>query len=112
VVRAVRGADMWDRYVIEQGSGGRVILSDRAAPLDILYTARVGSVTQYDALFVQALTAHLAADLAMPVTQTRSLHDQLALTAARATEAAQIADSREGTAGEQLPADSWLLARG
>ncbi len=110
-LRHLNGAGQADRYVIESTADGRMLLCDLAAPLDILYTARITSAGFFDSLFVDALTARLAADLAMPVTQTRSLFETMAVIARNRIEEAQVADAREGTAGDSLPAGSWVESR-
>ncbi len=56
------------RYRIE----GRQLLTDDGG-VNLVYVARVTDVTTYDAGFVQALAAYLAAQLAYPLTANRSL---------------------------------------
>ncbi len=111
-LRAIEGgARPSVRFVIEGQDGRRVLLTDRAAPVKLLYTARVTQVSSFDALFTDALITRLAADLAMPVTQTRTIYEGLSRLALIRLEEAQLADSREGTVGENLPQGSWIGSR-
>lgn len=110
-MRSLREERPGERYAVEAGPAGRMLLSDRPAPLDILYTARLPGVISYDGLFLEALTVRLAADLAMPVTQTRTLFETLHRLAAVRLEEAQAADAREGSPAEGFPAGSWAEAR-
>ncbi len=110
-LRRVRGAGQAGKYVVEATDQGPAILCDLPAPLDILYTSRTTAVGLFDPVFTDALVARLAADLAMPVTQTRSLFETMTLLAARRLEDAQVSDAREGTPAEDLPAGSWWEAR-
>jgi hypothetical protein len=54
-------------FVVE----GRTILTDAAAPLNVLFIARITDPTLYDAMFVEALIARLAAEAAYPVTGSK-----------------------------------------
>ena len=55
---------------------GRVLLTDEGTA-KILYIAKITDTAQFDSLFVDALTAKLAADLAYPVTNSTSLQLQM-----------------------------------
>ena len=64
-------------FKIEHLAGtGRVLLTDESTA-KILYIARVSDTAQFDSLFVDALTAKLAADLSYPVTNSTSLQLQM-----------------------------------
>lgn len=62
-LRVVKIDDPMARWKVE----GRVLLCDNSS-VKILYIARIEDVSQYDAMFVDALTHRLAAKLAYPVT--------------------------------------------
>ncbi len=110
-LRHVRHADPDTAYEIESRDEGRVLLCDLSAPLDILYTGRITSVGLFDPLFMDALTARLAADLAMPVTQTRTIFETMAALAARRLDEAHVSDAREGAPNQTMPAGSWFTSR-
>jgi len=55
---------------------GRVLLTDEGTA-KILYVARITDTTQFDALFVDVLTAKLALDLCYPITNSVSLQDKM-----------------------------------
>jgi len=55
---------------------GRVLLTDEAQA-KILFVSRVTDATLFDAIFVDALTAKMAVDLAYPVTGSASLQAQM-----------------------------------
>jgi len=89
---------------------GRRILTDYAAPLDILYIGRIGDSASYDPLLAEAVAAKLAVHLAGNLTESASrveatrnyLNDVLA--------EAKAIDAQEGGAGD-LVIDAWLAAR-
>ena len=55
---------------------GRVLLTDEGTA-KILYVARITDTIQFDALFVDVLTAKLALDLCYPITNSVSLQDKM-----------------------------------
>lgn len=61
----VVGVDRPDAYEIE----GRKLLTD-AGQANIVYIARISDTNQFDSLFVTALSLQMAAELAMPITQS------------------------------------------
>ena len=64
-------------YKIEHVAGiGRVLLSNEDTA-KILYVARITDTTQFDSMFVDCLTAKLAAELAYPVTNSTTLQTQM-----------------------------------
>ena len=63
------------------------------------------------ALEAEARRLGIAADLAMPVTQTRTVFETMTALSLRRLEDAQVADAREGAPGETLPEGSWIAAR-
>lgn len=88
------------RYKIE----GRRVLTDEAAPLNILYIARVVDPSQLDAMLADVIATRLAADLSYSLTASAALGQtlmdiyQAKLAEARAT------DAEEGTPDELLSA--------
>jgi hypothetical protein len=80
-------------FVVE----GRTVLTNAAAPLKIKYIARITDPAQYDAMFVEALIARLAAEAAYPVTGSKQAADaQWALYQLKVREAMTY-DGLEGT---------------
>lgn len=67
-VMTVNDPGTYTRYKIE----GRQLLTDDGS-VNLVYVARVIDVNTYDAGFVQALAAYLAAQLAYPLTANRNL---------------------------------------
>ena len=88
---------------------GRVLLTDQSSA-KILYVAKITDTTQFDALFVDVLTAKLALDLCYPITNSVSLQDkmqklyQLKLSDARST------DGQEGFI-DDLVSDTFTAFR-
>lgn len=106
-VVAIDGADDWAApWKVE----GRLIVTDIAAPLLISYVARIEDVAQWDALFVDALAARLAAEIAFTLTGSAALAGEMREHAARALAEARAMDAQEGSA-ERFDADDFLDAR-
>jgi len=84
------------KFKVENLAGeGRVLLTDEGTA-NILYIAKITDTTLFDAIFVDTLTAKLAAELAYPVTNSTSLQTQMErLYKLKLTEARSI-DSTEG----------------
>ena len=88
----------------------RKILTDAAAPLQVLYIGRITDTEQYDALLVEALAARLAAAVAFRLTDSRPKErDMWDLYQAKLAEARSI-DAQEGTP-EELEADGLIDVR-
>lgn len=79
-------------HVIE----GRKILSDYAT-INLLYLKRVVDPSQFDALFVEAYEARLAAELAVPITGSRGLAQDFWATYDSKIANARLVNSQEGT---------------
>ena len=96
--------DTLEEWVVE----GRKILSDQAAPLNILYIDAVSDPTLFDAMFVEAYAARIAADLAYDLTANVALSQS-----AEAQYRVRIRDARTIDAQESLSADEtdWLESR-
>lgn len=92
------------------GTDVRALLCNESA-LKIEYIARITDVAQYDALFVDALSARLAAEIAIAMTDNQSVTKTLMdLYAAKLSEARSV-DAQEGSAREIVNTDAYLLAR-
>lgn len=78
---------------------GRELLTD-AATVSIEYIARVVDPQQWDALFLEALTERLAAEMALPITNTASTRASLMQTYLLKIQEARTNDGFEGTPEE------------
>jgi len=61
-----------DPYSVEGSTGGMIILSDLANPLNIRYIADVTTTTHYNATFTEALAAKLALDAGWSITKNKT----------------------------------------
>jgi len=96
--------DTLEEWVVE----GQKIMSDASAPLDILYIDSIIDPTLFDAMFVDAYAAKIAATIAFDITASRAaVGDMVALYNNR-LQAARLINAQES-----LPADEtdWLEAR-
>lgn len=89
---------------------GRRILTDFAAPLRLRYVKQVTDPTQFDAAFVESFAARLAYEIAMPITQSRSVKDDAWSDYVVSIREAVKANAIE-VAPEQMNDDAWLQAR-
>lgn len=105
LVRSVFGGES-ERWVVE----GRQILTDMGDPIFIKYTGLVGEPTRFDALFVEALAARIASDIAIQLSEsTTRAQGMWQLYQAKLIEARRR-DAQEGQP-ERLPHGDWLDAR-
>lgn len=94
------------RYKLE----GQWIVADTAGPLNILYIRRVTDTGLFDPLFVEALAARIAMQVAKKITgsdsakRTAADEYQLHLNTAKAV-------NGQEDAPQDMPADEWVLAR-
>lgn len=89
---------------------GRKIKTDLGAPLNILYIKRVTDPNEYDALFIEAAAARLAAATAFRIMQSRTAAKDLwELYRDKLREAREI-DAHEGTPDDFGDSD-FLVAR-
>lgn len=88
---------------------GRNLLTDES-PAKIIYIAEISDPNQYDAMFIEAFSARLAAELAVPLTDSRTLaNDMMSMYEGKIRDARSL-DSQES--GEmEVVADTWLNAR-
>ena len=95
-----------ERWVVE----GRQILTDMGAPIYIKYTRRETDTAQFDPLFVEALAARIASDIAIQLSESVSRAQGLWQTYQAKLIEARRRDAQEGQP-EQFPQGSWLDAR-
>ena len=88
---------------------GKGIACD-SGTLKIRYIRRVEDPNQFDALFVSALAARLAADMAIPLAQSRSLMEDMMALYQTVLAEAKAADSQEG-GPESINDWGWLDSR-
>ena len=97
-------------YRIESNGTSRAILTN-ATTLSIEYIARITDVSQFDALFVDAVSARLTAEIAMALTDNATMAaNAMQSYDAKLREARQI-DAQEGTPREIIDASGWIMAR-
>lgn len=88
----------------------RVILTDLGEPLKIRYTARISDATLFDPLFITTLAAHIAAEVAIPLTETRAKAQSLWQVYQQKLIEARKIDSQEGTP-DPMQSGSWVDSR-
>jgi len=92
------------------GSSVRALLCNESAA-KIEFIARISDVAQYSALFVDALAARLAAEIAMSMTDNQSAaKTMMDMYMAKMAEA-RIMDAMEGSSRDVVNTDGWLIAR-
>tara|TARA_R110000822_G_scaffold98351_5_gene222535 strand:+ start:2229 stop:2810 length:582 start_codon:yes stop_codon:yes gene_type:complete len=101
------GTDLLDtaKFLVESG----YILCD-ASTLNIRYVQQVTDPNRYDWLFIEALSARIAAELAIAIADNRALSVDLFNLFSTKLADARTADATEGTP-EDLTADTWLNSR-
>ena len=96
--------DTTEAWVVE----GQKILSNAAAPLNILYIDTITDPTLFDANFVEAYATKIAATIAFDITASRSaMADMITLYNARLQEA-RLIDAQESLSADE---NTWLEAR-
>ncbi|MBI1213957.1 MAG: hypothetical protein GC190_21050 [Alphaproteobacteria bacterium] len=104
-VRAIENGEA-DDWRVE----GRRILTDMGAPIFVKYTARVTDPAQFDPLFVAALAARVAADIAVSLSESTSKAQGLWQIYLGKLHEAWKNDAIEGQP-DALPQGSWVGAR-
>lgn len=89
---------------------GRQIITDLGDPIQIKYTVRVTDPAQFDPLFVAALAARVAADVAISLSESTAKAQGLWQLYIGKLQEAWKNDAQEGQP-DALPAGSWLGAR-
>jgi len=88
---------------------GRKLLTDEK-PVNILYIARIVDPSQFDSLFIEVLSAKLASELAVTLTESINLADFLNQKYEIALSSARGMDAQECTP-ENIIATSWINSR-
>ena len=89
---------------------GRQIATNLGDPLNIAYIAKVTDPGQYDAGFVSALSARLAWALAMPITASPTMAQEMERAFKAAMREARGVSAREGKP-QTVYADEFLESR-
>lgn len=89
---------------------GRRILTDYEAPLTLRYVKRITDPTLFDSAFIESFAARLAYEIALPITQLRSVKDDAWSDYVVSVREAVKANAIE-VAPEQTNDDSWLQSR-
>ena len=105
-LRVLKTDDDHDTYKVE----GRKIRSN-VSSMKILYIKKITDPALFDSMFVEALSARIAVDLAIPLTDSDSrLASMVSLYDKRIGEA-RGADAQENGSIEVYEADEWLNSR-
>ena len=104
-LRVLQMQDMSTLYKIE---GGKLLTDDGTAK--ILYLARVEDVNLFDAMFVEALSARLAAELSVTLSESNTLYSNMMEMYQRKISDARSMDAQESGYIE-IVADTWLDSR-
>jgi|TARA_R110000782_G_scaffold97360_1_gene182189 hypothetical protein len=104
-LRVLQMDDMSTLYKIE---GGKLLTDDGTAK--ILYLARVEDVNLFDAMFVEALSARLAAELSVTLSESNTLYSNMMEMYQRKISDARSMDAQESGYIE-IVADTWLDSR-
>ena len=89
---------------------GRKILTDMAAPLNIMYVKRVTDTGQFSANFITMFAASLSEKLAEPLTQSETKRARAGAALRAALNDAIRANAIE-LPPQKLPDDEWLMSR-
>tara|TARA_R110000744_G_scaffold10618_4_gene32911 strand:- start:3694 stop:4296 length:603 start_codon:yes stop_codon:yes gene_type:complete len=104
-LRVLQMDDMSTLYKIE---GGKLLTDDGTAK--ILYLARVEDVNLFDAMFVEAFSARLAAELSVTLSESNTLYSNMMEMYQRKISDARSMDAQESGYIE-IVADTWLDSR-
>ena len=104
----LRVLQMENMDMVYQIEGGKLLTNEGTAK--ILYLARVEDVNLFDSMFVEALSARIAAELAVTLAESNTLYSNMMEMYNR-----KIADARSRDAQEsgyrEIIADTWLDSR-
>jgi hypothetical protein len=89
---------------------GRTIVTDAAAPLSILYMARLDDPADMDPLLAATIAARLAMELAMPIADSATLRDAMARDYEGKLREARSFDGQEGLP-EPMTSDDLIFSR-
>tara|TARA_R100000995_G_scaffold83432_1_gene59366 strand:+ start:1688 stop:2242 length:555 start_codon:yes stop_codon:yes gene_type:complete len=96
--------DTTEEWAVE----GRNIVSDAAAPLNILYIADITDTSIYDAKFTEAYAMRLASDVAYEITSSQTVVASASAAYSTLIQEARLVDAQETTSASE---DSWLSVR-
>lgn len=96
--------DTTEEWAVE----GRAIVSDAAAPLNILYIGQITDTSLYDAKFVEAYAMRLAADVAYELTASQTVVAGAENKYAALIQEARLVDAQESSSATE---NTWLSAR-
>lgn len=105
------GAIEWRIETVSINSADVRVLMCNEAAMAIEYIARITDVAQYSALFVDALAARLAAEIAISMTDNQSASKTLMDFYMAKLSEARIMDAMEGSSRDVVNTDGWLIAR-
>lgn len=105
-LRVWRLEDTTTPYRVE----GRKLLTDAAAPLNLLYIARVTDFAEWSPALAAVLAAYLAANSAFKITGSREQAEAMQRLYAQRLRDARSLDGQEGTP-EEIEVDELLTAR-
>lgn len=91
--------------------GGRAIITDQAAPLQIRYVARIEDPNEFDPLFSELFAARLAQELCYDITGSNARDDKLASWAKDALSEAKRLNAIELPPEEIDDEGNWLASR-
>jgi len=94
------------RFEIE----GRKVLTDMGSPLHIVYVRDEQDPSKWDALLREAVAARLAAEVAVPIVQSREARNDAWQIYTQKLQDARTADAMDEP-GEMFDADLWLNSR-
>jgi hypothetical protein len=89
---------------------GDAILAPQGGPLNLLYVRRVTDTGRFDPLFVEALAARIAQQVAIQITGQVGIRDRVAREYEAALSSAKRVNGQED-APQDLAEDDWLLSR-
>lgn len=89
---------------------GRYLLCDETV-VTIEYIAKITDVAAFDPMFVDLLAQRLAAEIAVPLTDTQTLAKAMWDVYGMKLSEARTTDAQEGTPREVVDLSSWIVAR-
>jgi len=99
-----------DNSVTDWQIEGRNILTNDDSPLKIVYIKKVEDENEFDALFIEALAARIAMELAEKITQSNTKREFAQQEYMRALNEARRVSAIERVSQEP-PEDPWITAR-
>lgn len=100
----------WTERRVPYRIEGRKLLATEST-CSIEYIAQITDTSQFDALFTDALYHRLAAELAMPLTQNRTVSETMWKIYTEKLSEARTVDAQEGSAREVVDTSPWVVVR-